>query len=320
MIKLNLKSILFSGLSTLLLITSCKKEESKPIKLVQIEIKSEPFKTSYFLGESLNLEGLIISVTLENGTVEDWTLNDFNKKDIQVEPGNGEVLKQVPIEIEISHSLSEFSRKIVLDCETVADADNYTYPIVKAGEQYWMGQNLKTTKYNNGDEIGTTDPVYFDVTGEVEPKYQWPCEGDETNVDVYGRFYTWYVVEDERNICPVGWHVPNDNEWNSLMDYLGGGEIAGGKLKCELTEYWVTDNIGATNEIGFNAIPAGGRGAGEFPWGPFGGFGSSANWWSATEYSPEEGVMWFLGASDTNLGYLEYGKKFWANSIRCIKD
>jgi uncharacterized protein (TIGR02145 family) len=113
----------------------------------------------------------------------------------------------------------------------IADGDGNIYTTVTIGSQTWIRENLKTTKYPNGDLIGTTTPATLDISSETSPKYQWAYEGDDINVLIYGRLYTWYAATDSRKICPVGWHIPNDTEWTILITYLCGGGIAGGKLK-----------------------------------------------------------------------------------------
>ena len=87
------------------------------------------------------------------------------------------------------------------------DVDGYNYPVVQIGTQLWMAENLKTTKYRNGDPIGTTTPANKDITTETEPKYQWAYNGDENNVTKYGRLYTWYAMADTRNLSPEGCRV-----------------------------------------------------------------------------------------------------------------
>lgn len=83
--------------------------------------------------------------------------------------------------------------------EGVIDMDGNQYETVKIGDQWWMSRDLKTTRYNNGDLIGTTNPATLDISSESDPKYQWPYNGDETNAASYGRLYT---------SCPAGWHIP----------------------------------------------------------------------------------------------------------------
>ncbi len=141
----------------------------------------------------------------------------------------------------------------------IADADGNTYDIVNIGGQVWMSENLRTTKYTNGDVIGTTSTFDQDITAEVSPKYQWAYEGNNSLVPEYGRLYTWFAVTDSRNVCPVGYHVPEDAELEALKTFLGGETVAGGKLKETGTTHWLTPNTGATNETGFTAVPAGYR-------------------------------------------------------------
>jgi uncharacterized protein (TIGR02145 family) len=149
-----------------------------------------------------------------------------------------------------------------------------------------MVENLKTTRYRNGDLIGTTIPDTLDITAEVAPKYQWAPNDDESNVPTYGRLYTWYAVTDTRNVCPTGWHVPLDVEWETLKSLLGGEYLAGGKLKETGTTHWETPNVGATNETGFTALPSGCRNIGYFI-----GFGVVSYWWcSTTEPSGADAV------------------------------
>ena len=90
------------------------------------------------------------------------------------------------------------------DTPTVTDIDGNVYQTVTIGKQVWMAEDLKTTRYRNGDLIGPTTPATLDINSESSPKYQWAYDGDEKNVATYGRLYTWYAVADGRNIAPVG--------------------------------------------------------------------------------------------------------------------
>ena len=140
--------------------------------------------------------------------------------------------------------------------ETISDIDGNIYNIVSIGSQVWMAENLKVTKYLNGELIGTTT---LDISGESAPKYQWAYGNDENNVPTYGRIYTWFAITDNRGVCPTGWHVPTDTEWETLKSSLGDPTLAGGKLKETGTLHWLTPNTGATNETGFTAVPGGYR-------------------------------------------------------------
>jgi uncharacterized protein (TIGR02145 family) len=221
---------------------------------------------------------------------------------------------------------------------TVSDIDGNTYKTVQIGNQIWMAENLKTTAYANGDIIGTTSPDNLDISSETEPKYQWAYQYDENLVNDYGRLYTWYAINDDRGVCPAGWHVPSDEEWKELEMFLGmtqeqadaigwRGTDQGTQLKSETG--WVAGgaDIG-TNTVGFNAIPASLRPAD----GAFGSIGTIANWWTSNEYSgPED-----FGIPNYNGAYYRYlnnnsaesnGIVRWYNnqknaglSIRCLKN
>ena len=114
---------------------------------------------------------------------------------------------------------------------SVKDIDGNIYRTITIGTQVWMAENLKTTRYRNGDLIGTTTPATLVIEGESAPKYQWAYDGNESNVATYGRLYTWYVATDSRNVCPIGWHVPTDAEWTVLTEFTalpGGARLEDG--------------------------------------------------------------------------------------------
>jgi len=199
---------------------------------------------------------------------------------------------------------------------TVTDKDGNVYKTVTIGTQVWMAENLKTTKYRNGDLIGTTTPATKDISGENTPKYQWAYNGNETNVATYGRLYTWYAVTDSRNVCPTGWHLPTDIELTTLTTFLGGESIAGGKLKETGTTHWESPNTGATNESGFTALPGGYRIDYDIVFYDIGFYGY---WWSSTEYSSENAYYLGLGnvGSDVDSNSEDKLSGF---SVRCLRD
>lgn len=138
--------------------------------------------------------------------------------------------------------------------EEVLDTDGNIYHTVVIGNQVWIVENLKTTRYNDGTSI----PL---VTGNTEwinlttPGYCW-YDNDITNKETYGALYNWYAVQTNK-ICPAGWHVPSDSEWTALTDFLGGESTAGGKLKEAGTMHWDSPNTGATDESGLTLLPGG---------------------------------------------------------------
>lgn len=199
--------------------------------------------------------------------------------------------------------------------QTITDVDGNVYQTVMIGTQVWMKENLKVTKYRNGDIIGTTTPATLDVSGESGPKYQWAYNGDEDNIAVYGRLYTWFAVTDSRNVCPEGWHIPADAEWATLTTYLGGFKIAGGKLKESGHSHWRSPNTGASNETGFTALPGSYRSIN----GEFSHFGIYGGWWSSTEMNPYMAWTRYLTAIANYTGVYSYGKSL-GFSVRCLKN
>jgi uncharacterized protein (TIGR02145 family) len=170
---------------------------------------------------------------------------------------------------------------------TVKDIDGNIYNVLSIGTQKWLVENLKTTRYNNGDLIEKTDHMGYDLAilayYNGPTKYQWAYNGEEDNVSTYGRLYTWYTAVDSRGICPVGWHVPSDAEWHQLVLFLDPkailneteSEIAGNKLKEAGSIHWL-ENAGSTNESGFTALPNGEVQI------SFLGIGRLAYWWTSS--------------------------------------
>jgi uncharacterized protein (TIGR02145 family) len=198
------------------------------------------------------------------------------------------------------------------DSETVADIDGNVYRTVVIGDQVWFGENLKTTRYEDGDPIPETtgETEWLNLTGGAYCKF----ENDPANVGVYGLLYNWYAVQDSRNVCPAGWHVPTYGDWTALVDFLEGESEAGGILKEKGTSHWKSPNTGATDDYGFTALPSGYRSGGMFreP-------GYYAVFWSATEADATDGHMLDL-ISSSSQAYLEEAFKIDGYSVRCIKD
>jgi uncharacterized protein (TIGR02145 family) len=203
-----------------------------------------------------------------------------------------------------------------LHAQTVKDISGNVYKTVNIGKQVWMVENLKTTKYRNGDLIGTTTTASSGIESEPTAKYQWAYNGDENYVATYGRLYTWYAVTDKRNVCPIGWHVPTDSEWTTLSIYLGGEGDAGGKLKEADTIHWESPNQGATNESGFTALPSGDR---EYH-GNFSGRTYYGEWWSSTEHSNPAAAYFRLMRCNSGSLDRKYEGKRSGYAVRCLRD
>jgi uncharacterized protein (TIGR02145 family) len=214
-----------------------------------------------------------------------------------------------------------FTSKTSLVIGNITDIDGNTYKTVEIGNQVWMSENLKTTRYRQGGPIpyivGNSD--WQNLTTGAWSYYNH----DAANDPIYGKLYNWYTTLGD-TLCPTGWHVPSDSEWTILIDYLGGESVAGGKMKSIGTAYWNSPNTGATNENGFSALPGGSRDSG----GGFFSINNGAFFWSITEISSitytNAGKTLYLGF-DSDNGYLNtapysYHHKCSGMSVRCLRD
>jgi len=215
------------------------------------------------------------------------------------------------------------------DTLTVIDVDSNIYHTVTVRDQVWMKENLKTTRYNDSTAI----PYIKDDNEWMalkSPGYTW-YEYDKENKDIYGALYNWYAVNTNK-LCPVGWHVPTDDEWNMLEIYLGmqpyeaqnisyRGTSKAFKLKAtgtvqESTGLWHTPNEGATNETGFSAIPGG------FIYYNDGysyGLGSYGFWWASEEFNKPDAWYRLLYYHSAYMSRSTYNKGY-GFSVRCLKD
>jgi len=144
----------------------------------------------------------------------------------------------------------------------VTDIDNNIYHTIIIGNQVWLQENLKATKFRNGDLITNFTNMKNGPWAELmNTKTSAYCNynNDPALGDVYGRLYNWGVIGDKRGICPTGWHVPTQDEFTELFNFVGGNAVAGGKLKETGTTHWNSPNTGATNEYGFTLLPSGWR-------------------------------------------------------------
>lgn len=201
--------------------------------------------------------------------------------------------------------------------ETIKDADGNVYHTIKIGTQTWMLENLKATKYRDGSAIlNITDNNEWAGAGNLGTSAYCDYENNSSNSTTYGRLYNWYAVTDSRNLCPIGWHVPTDAEWTSLINYLGGDDVAGGKLKEAGSSHWLPPNQGANNSSGFTALPGGSR---QIITGTFGGLREGASFWSQTSFNEELAFYRQLYYDQNTVGKIGFGKAS-GYSVRCIKD
>ena len=195
----------------------------------------------------------------------------------------------------------------------VEDKDGNVYHTVIIGTQEWMLENLRTTRYQNGEAIPmvTDGPQWNKLTTGAFCNY----EHDASYGLTYGHLYNWYAIVDTRDICPDGWHVPSDEDWDILSSFLGGDLVAAGKMKETKAGSWNAPNVEATNVSGFTALPGGYRSVR----GEFHSLGSYTFLWSSTPYAPETAWCRYFQNGSDRMDRIDNYKAF-GFSIRCIKD
>ena len=208
----------------------------------------------------------------------------------------------------------------------VIDIDGNIYKIVQIGNQIWMAENLKVTHYNDGSEIptGYSNSEWGNLSTGAYTVYN----DDPSNTDVYGNLYNWYVVEDERGVCPAGWNVPTDDEIKELEMYLGMSQVEaddadwrgtneGSKL-AGMADLWNDGNLVNNPEFGtsgFNLLPGGYRNGN----GNYYGMGYNGYFWSSTEGN--DYLAWYRLLDYVNSEVSRYlNNKRGGFSVRCIRD
>jgi uncharacterized protein (TIGR02145 family) len=193
----------------------------------------------------------------------------------------------------------------------IFDTENIFYKSGKIGSQIWIMENLKSSLLNDNTAIpNITDNTAWSNT--VNPGYCW-YTNELANKNIYGALYNWNAVNSNK-LCPIGWHVPSEADWNTLVSNLGGNEIAGATLKEAGYLHWTNPNTSATNSSGFTSLPGGDRNSD----GTFANMGNSSSYWSSTEYNS-------LNSWNFNLSYLNddvlqlFQNKALGKSVRCIK-
>jgi uncharacterized protein (TIGR02145 family) len=189
---------------------------------------------------------------------------------------------------------------------TMTDQEGNSYKTIVIGTQEWMAENLKTSKYRNGDLISPGSWVYYNN----DPNYECP----------FGKLYTWYTCVDSRQLCPTGWHIPTQNEWGTLASSVGGTDN-GLKMKStgtveSLNGYWNSSGYGASNSSGFSGLPGGARIT------EFALYGTNGYFWSSTDaYGPPVNQAWANYLFNLNNSFISTTEsKGFAFSVRCVRD
>ncbi len=191
---------------------------------------------------------------------------------------------------------------------------------VTIGNQVWMTENLNVDKFRNGDPIpeAKTDEEWEKAGENKQPAWCY-YDNDTVNGSKLGKLYNWYAVSDSRGLAPVGYHIPSNEEWTMLSEYLGGELKAGVKMKSKSGWY---DNGIFNNGSGFSGVPGGVRGVHKFS--SIGGYGC---WWSSTKCGTNS--VWFrallsegdphnASPPDALITGCDYAKT--GTSVRCLRD
>lgn len=263
-------------------------------------------------GTALERSGIDGNTDLQNGYVE--IPAGHHHKAIRIEgfTSDGIITETQPITLRITGcSSAEYpigtpseATAIIMDGdgETVTDIDGNVYRTVLIGSQIWTVENLKTSKLRDGTPLGYRWNYWV-----YKDKFYYG--------DIYGYLYKWNAVSDPRGLAPEGWHIPSNAEWTQLIDYLGGEDIAGKKMKSTSDRKDCDDDCG-TNESGFTALPGGAMS--EFG---YTGEGILGLWWSSTSDEEDDNWAWDLlldfGSDEVKT---KRNTKSTAMSVRCIKD
>jgi uncharacterized protein (TIGR02145 family) len=205
--------------------------------------------------------------------------------------------------------------------QNTTDIDGNMYRYTKIGNKFWFTENLKTTHYNDGEAIPNVTVNLEWYWSLLSGAYCWYENNQNENRETFGALYNWYAVNTGK-LCPQGWRVPTNEDWDELTDYLWGSNFAGGKMKSIGTlenndGLWLTPNQGANNASKLSAVPAGGR----FALGQFLDKGQKTFFWSSSIAQVTNVWIRSLDYRKSSLekDVCDYNKRY-GLSVRCIKD
>jgi len=236
---------------------------------------------------------------------------NFKFKVINVADSKSYVPVKLTQPTKIDNEIATSKKLIISEVGITADIDGNQYPIFQIGTNIWMAGNLRVTRFNNGDQI---TEIISDNKWSNTRKTAWSMYDNSLKFGKpLGYLYNGNAVLDERNICPSGWHVPTDSDWENLIKTLGGSKEAGIKLRA--TKGWLP-TMNGTNVSGLKLLPSGSRNEN----GQFYGAGKVGVWWSST--NDPSGVKLFTRTLSNDKQEVI---KFAANPkigayVRCIRD
>ena len=311
-------------------LVSCSKEEEKPLKVITTSVKDVSLTSVSCEGKvtsdggseiisrgicwntyySLTELGMNDAPTIvDNHTTEGTGLGSFTSEISGLTPNTAYNYRAY-----VTNKLETvYGDLIVHSTGSLADADGNVYHTVTIGLQEWMLENLKTTKYNDGTAIPfvTDDAAWKTLTG---PAYCY-SDNNESYKTPYGALYNWHAVNTAK-LCPPGWHVPTDADWNELISGYGQPAVAGEMLKEAGTAHWIEPNSFANNVSGFTALPGSFR---SYMDGKFNNFGYFGYYWSSDEFDADNAMSVVMVFNNASI-VLEDNHKGSGLFVRCVKD
>lgn len=247
-------------------------------------------------------------------------INDIFTVQLNLQPGTKYYLKAYATNsggTGYSNEMSFTTKVYFTQGNGVSDIDGNNYKTIKVGNQEWMAENLRTSKFANGDVIVNSTGSYWSLDS-TKPVWCYYQDINQYNIP-YGKLYNWYAVVDNRNVCPAGWHVPTTTEWTvltqALQDENGNAVPIGNKLKEEGTSHWNSPNLGANNESGFTALPSGVR----TYLNASSDLGTRAYYWTSSESNSQNANYYQLTSTTTSVN-LNSSPKANGLSVRCVKN
>lgn len=246
--------------------------------------------------------------------IESNTTENFNKtkSNPQLLYTVGDILKYTGYydkHIRVLSASPTQSQTSDLDFQSCIDFENNTYAVTKIGNQWWMAENLKSTKYFEGSNISGS----------------YSYDNSSTNENIYGRLYTWSAIMNGssgnnnnpsgiQGACPAGWHVPSEIEWDEMRDVLGGQTIMGGKVKATTYEYWLSPNTEATNTSGMSILPGGIR----FDDPLFQYINEGAYFWNSSDFEDLDSASGYSFTYNSGEASYIWNLKTTGQSVRCV--
>lgn len=327
--KILIEPVISIGLF-LILMLSCEKVEKveKPIPVVSTSAISEITQTTAKgggnitsdAGSAIQTKGICWSTspnpTILNSKTSDGTLSEaINSNLTGLSPNTKYYVKAYASNINGTGYGKEESFTTLNVSGTVGslnDIDNNTYKTIIIGSQVWVCENLKTTKYNDGTLIAnlTNNTTWINASSGA---YCW-YNNNISFKATYGALYNWYAVNTNK-LCPIGWHVPNNDDWVKLINNIGGANAG---LIMKSSSGWYGGGNG-TDNFGFKVLPSGER----YGSGDFFNEGGMSEFWSSSEDNNQLGSNLGFSYWSTSINWSNYnykGYKVNGYSVRCLKN